>query len=826
MLYADVIVPLAVPQAYTYTLPEQWQNVVQGGMRVIVQVGVRKYYTGIVLRLHADTPEEVLRLKPIDEVLDEVPIVLPEQLKLWQWVAQYYMCTTGEVMKTALPAGLKVERETSICRASGADELQVAEGLEMRLWLALTADKPIPIKTLEKTLKHHHLLPIVRRMMAKGLVQIHEQQQRQYKPKTEARIALSEGYFDEAKLNAVFELLHRSPRQAALLTHYLDLAGAATAMRLQNAMMLNPVTKAQLLEGQESGAEAALTQLRKRGILTLVQHRVSRVKHRDFGTFKLRELNPAQQTALAAIQACFAQKEVCLLHGVTSSGKTEVYIELIERTLAAGQQVLYLVPEIALTTQLTERLGRVFGQRMAIYHSRFSDAERTELWLKQVSHTPYPLILGARSALWLPQRHLGLIIVDEEHETSYKQQDPAPRYHARDTALVLAKYLGAKVLLGTATPAVETYHHAQQGKYGLVELHERHGQVSLPKIHVADIAKLRKQRRMEGVFTPELSTAIRDSLMRGEQAILFLNRRGYAPMLECRSCGWTPRCHRCDVSLTYHLRTSQLVCHYCGMQHSKPMQCPQCENTELREMGIGTQKVEAVVAEHFPEARVARLDLDSTRKQASYERIIADFQARKTNLLIGTQMVTKGLDFAHVSTVGVLNADAAMAQPDFRAHERAFQMLLQVAGRAGRRQTQGIVVLQTCHPNLPLVGQIVAADYAAMYAQQMTEREQYLYPPFCRLVYVYLRHRHEAVVANASEWLAAYLRAGFREQLLGPETPYVGRVQSLYIRKLMVKIMPNIPLGKAKNFISEATTALKAETAYRGVVVHFDVDPV
>lgn len=826
MLYVDVIVPLAVAQAYTYALPEQWQRVVQVGMRVVVQVGASKYYTGIALRLHNDTPEAVARLKPIDDVLDDAPIVLPEQLALWQWVAQYYMCTLGEVMKAALPGGLKVERETSLCRAPEADELLLAEGIETRLWQALPQTKAMPIKALGKMLKHHHLLPIVRRMLAKGLVQVYEQQQHLYKPKTEARIVLGEGYFDEARLNAAFEQLHRSPRQAALLTHYLDLAEATTALRLQNALMLNAVTKAQLLEGQEGGAEAALTQLRKRGILNIAQHRVSRLKQRDFGAFKLRELNPSQQRALAEIEISFAQKDVCLLHGVTSSGKTEVYIELIERTLAAGKQVLYLVPEIALTTQLTERLGRIFGERMAVYHSRFPDAERTELWLKQASSAPYGLLLGARSALWLPLHNLGLIIVDEEHETSYKQQDPAPRYHARDVALVLAKRAGAKVLLGTATPAVETYHHTQQGKYALIELHERHGQVALPHIHVADVATLRKQRLMRSHFAPALSEAIRASLGRGDQAIIFLNRRGYAPMLECRACGWTPRCHRCDVSLTYHLRTGQLVCHYCGAQHNKPAQCPQCQHHELREMGIGTQKVEEYVAEHFPEARVARLDLDSTRKQSAYERIIADFQAGRTNLLIGTQMVTKGLDFERVSIVGVLNADAAMSQPDFRAHERAFQTLSQVAGRAGRRQTQGMVILQTRQPELPLVGQIVAADYRAMYAQQLVEREQYLYPPFCRLVYVYLRHRHEAVVANASQWLAAYLRIGFREQLLGPEEPYVGRVQSLYIRKLLVKITPNIPLAKAKTFLHDGVAALKNEAVYRGVAVHFDVDPV
>lgn len=826
MLYADVVVPLAVPQAYTYSVPSEWEAVVQVGMRVVVQVGVRKYYTGIVLHLHHDAPASSVQLKPIEDVPDEMPIVFPTQIALWQFVASYYMCTLGEVMKAALPSGLKIESETSICRAPEADELLLAEGIETRLWDSLPQAKPILITALAKVLKHHHLLPLVRQMMAKGLVQVYESQQRLYKPKTEARVVLGEGYFDDDRLNEAFEVLHRSPRQAALLTHYLDLADVATALRLKNPTMLSPVTKAQLLQEQGSGAEAILTALRKRGILSIEQHVVSRLKQRDFGSFKWRSLNPAQQIALAQIEQAFEDKNVCLLHGVTSSGKTEVYIELIERTLATGKQVLYLVPEIALTTQLTERLGRVFGERMAIYHSRFPDAERTELWLKQASATPYPLILGARSALWLPFSNLGLIIIDEEHETSYKQQDPAPRYHARDTALVLAQQCGAKVLLGTATPAIETYHHAQQGKYALVELHQRHGQVALPHIHVADITTLRKQRLMEGAFTPALSESIRESLGRGEQAILFLNRRGYAPMLECRSCGWTPRCHRCDVSLTYHLRTHQLVCHYCGAQHTKPTQCPQCQDTELREMGIGTQKIEEVVAERFPEARIARLDIDSTRQQSAYERIIADFQARRTNLLIGTQMVTKGLDFAHVSTVGILNADATMAQPDFRAHERAFQMLSQVAGRAGRRQTQGQVILQTRHPQLPLVEQIVSSDYTAMYRQQLLEREQYLYPPFCRLVYVYLRHRHEAVADHAAQWLAAYLRPGFREQLLGPEAPYVSRVQSLYIRKLMVKITPNIPLNKAKTYLQEACTALKKEEAYRSVVVHFDVDPV
>ncbi|MBR1732334.1 MAG: primosomal protein N', partial [Alloprevotella sp.] len=524
----------------------------------------------------------------------------------------------------------------------------------------------------------------------------------------------------------------------------------------------------------------------------------------------------------------FEDKDCCLLHGVTASGKTEVYTRLIREVLAQGKQVLYLLPEIALTAQIMQRLSRVFGGQMGIYHSKFPDAERVELYRKQAcGDAPYGLVLGARSALFLPFRDLGLIIVDEEHEPGYKQHEPAPRYNARDAALVLARLWGAKVLLGTATPSMESYHNALAGRYGLVTMATRYGGVELPEIVVEDVAELQRKKLMPTPFSPRLTEEVRAALQGGGQVILFQNRRGYSPVLECRSCGWTPRCTRCDVPLTFHQREGRVVCHYCGASHPVPARCPECEGTELRDVGYGTEKIEAAVRAVFPEARTARLDLDTTRSRTGYDAILGDFAAGRTDILIGTQMVTKGLDFDRVQVVGILNADQHLNQPDFRAYERAYQMMSQVAGRAGRRGRRGIVILQTRQPDLPVVESIVRSDYGAFYAEQAAEREAFLYPPYARVIYIYVKHRDERTCAAAADALADLLRPHFAQEcLLGPERPAVGRVQLQYIRKILLKVTPELPPSGVRRTLRACRAAVLADTRWRAVNVYFDIDPL
>jgi primosomal protein N' (replication factor Y) len=537
-----------------------------------------------------------------------------------------------------------------------------------------------------------------------------------------------------------------------------------------------------------------------------------------------RPLSGAQQKAFDEIQATFQQKGVCLLHGVTSGGKTEIYIHLIEEVLKQGKQVLYLLPEIALTTQITERLRRVFGARLGIYHSKFPDAERVEIWQKQLSEQPYDLIIGVRSSIFLPFKNLGLVIVDEEHETSYKQQDPAPRYHARNAAMVLASLYGAKTLLGTATPSLESYHNAQQGKYGLVELTERYQEIQLPEIRVIDLQDLLKRRMMKMPFSPQLLAEIRSALERKEQVILFQNRRGFAPMIECKVCGWVPKCQNCDVSLTYHKGLNQMTCHYCGAVYAVPRSCPACNGVELLHRGFGTEKIEDQILQEFPEARVARMDLDTTRTRSAYERIIRDFQEGRTDILIGTQMVSKGLDFDHVSVVGILNADTMLNFPDFRAHERAFQLMAQVAGRAGRKNRRGLVLLQTKSPQVPVIRQVVENDYWALYVSQMQERSVFHYPPYFRLIAVYLKHRKEEVLNPAAEAMAQTLRNALGRRVLGPDKPAVSRVQTLFIKKILIKVAPEDSMKKVSEFLLQVQQRMLEEPQFRSIVIYYDVD--
>ena len=819
--YADILLPLALQDTLTYRIPAHMQLAV--GQRVIVPLGKSKRYSGFVVRLHDDAPEGNFTIKEVEDIVDETPLLQPAQIKFWQWLAYYYMCTTGEVLKAALPSGLKLESEARILATDTApDEAQLTPR-QLLAYRKLSADTP---RSIEDLTRENVSLSALRFLIDNGFAQVKEHMRESFKPRTETYVRLHPDLLSDERLNEVFDSLKRSPKQDAMLLSYLHLSKPASAITLRNPKLLREVSKRELLK-ESGGTDNALKGLLDKDILERYSVEVGRLKAsavaQQLGT---RPLSDLQQRAFDDICTQFAAHSIVLLRGVTSSGKTEVYTQLIQRELEQGRQVLYLLPEIALTTQITNRLGRIFGDKMGVYHSKFPDTERVEIWRKQMSAAPYPLILGVRSSLFLPYQNLGLIIVDEEHETSYKQQDPAPRYHARDAALVLAKQLGAKVLLGTATPSIETYHHARSGRYGLVEMLQRFGGVNMPQIQVEDVKELRRKKLMKSPLSPALVEHISAALARKEQAIIFLNRRGYSPVLDCRTCGWTPHCTQCDVALTYHQRDNQLVCHYCGKSFGMPEKCPQCGDTQLRDQGYGTEKLQELIAERFPTARTARMDLDTTRSRTAYEQIIHNFQEGNTDILIGTQMLTKGLDFDRVSVVGIVNADQLMNMPDFRAHERAFQMLSQVAGRAGRRDKQGTVILQTRQPDHPLTHQIQASDYLGMFDEQVQERQLFRYPPFYRIINIYLKHPDDKVVEAAAAYLATMLRPHFPDSLLGPERPVVARVQLLYIRKFVLKVAPTLPPAGVRATLHAAKQSLCATEAFKRVQIHYDVDPL
>ena len=822
--FADILLPLALENTLTYGIPTDLQLAV--GQRVVVPLGKRKRYAGIVTRLHDEAPAEGVELKYVEEAVDEAPLLLPAQLQFWEWLANYYICTKGEVLKAALPSGLKLESEMRLIRAESPADVAEMTPLQQAIYHLLDAEKPTTLEDITSKLKRTSIINTVRQMIENGWVEVRETMRESFRARTETYVRLPESVVLEDKIDALFDGLRKGGKPYALLLAYTDLARSAAALRLRNPKLLAEVSRSQLLQRVEGG-DAALRALIEKGYLESYSVEVGRLKTcAATDTLGMRPLNDHQQRALEQIKTSFQQHDITLLHGVTSSGKTEVYMKLIEDTLAEGKQVLYMLPEIALTTQITTRLGRVFGDKMGVYHSKFPDAERVELWKRQLSDKAFPLILGVRSSLFLPFQNLGLIIVDEEHETSYKQQDPAPRYHARDAALVLAKQLGAKVLLGTATPSLESFYKARQKRYGFVEMRERFGGVELPEIIVEDVKELKRKKMMKTPFSPRLKDEISGALERKEQVILFLNRRGYSPVLDCHHCGWTPKCTQCDVSLTYHQREQRLVCHYCGKSYDVPRSCPNCHEADLRDIGYGTEKIQAAIEAVFPTARTARMDLDTTRSRAAYEQIIRKFQQGETDILIGTQMLTKGLDFDRVSVVGIINADQLTNMPDFRAHERAFQMLSQVAGRAGRRGKQGKVVMQTRQVEHPLTQQVVTNDYFGMYAEQMQERQLFRYPPFYRVIHIFLKHRDDRTVEAASAYLASLLRPHFPTDLLGPERPLVAKVQMQYIRKFMLKVAPNLQPASIRATLRAARNVVAEHPEFKGLTIYYDVDPL
>lgn len=647
-----------------------------------------------------------------------------------------------------------------------------------------------------------------------------------YVAKTETYVSLAPEYQSERAIHIALDILKHASAQRKVFEMFLTLSHWDTIRGDACAESVAEVSRDELIN-ESHGTSTTFRNLVVRKFLNTYEREIGRLNHGGEPHPELiKQLNEAQQTAYNNIVFSFLKKDVVLLHGVTSSGKTEIYIHLISQAIERHQQVLYLLPEIALTVQIRQRLQRVFGNRLGIYHSKYSDAERVEIWKRQLSATPYDVILGVRSSVFLPFTNLGLVIIDEEHETSFKQQDPAPRYHARSVAIMLARKYGAKVLLGSATPSLESWNNAHAGKFGLVSLTQRYNDIQLPEIEVVDIKDLQHRKMMKGPFSPHLMAAVRMALDNGEQAILFQNRRGFAPMIECRECGWVPHCDKCDVSLTYHKSLGQLTCHYCGTTYTVPDVCPCCGSRDLRGRGYGTEKVEDNVMELFPDARVARMDLDTTRTRNAYERLISDFSAHKTDILIGTQMVSKGLDFDKVSVVGILNADSMLNYPDFRAYEHAFMMMAQVAGRAGRKGKRGLVILQTKSPQLPVIAQVVRNDCEGFFTDLLEERRAFNYPPFCHLIYVFLKHRDDAVVASASMRLGDILRGWFGTRVLGPDKPSVAKVKTLNIRKIMLKLENGIDLAKVRLYLRKAQTMMQQDKNFRSVMVYFDVDPL
>lgn len=769
MTYANIILPLPLDGYFTYGVPDALASRVQNGMRVTVPLGKSKTYVGIVAEYPVDVPKPAkevaqqgkkkIEYKNIAEVLDDSPILLPQQLRLWKWIADYYMSPIGDVYKAALPSGLKAE-----------------DG---------------------------------------------------FRPRTELFIRLADKYRNEQTLTLLISSMKRAAKQLDVLMTYLRLTGVDNIEHLLPETELREVTREELMN-ESHASIAVIRSLQEKMILVTYEKEVGRLNHNIAPhPEKIKPLNEAQTEAYNHILVQMMGHPVTLLHGVTSSGKTEIYIHLIQKAINEHKQVLYLLPEIALTVQITERLKAVFGNRLGIYHSKYSDAERVEIWKKQLSSNPYDVILGARSAVFLPFHRLGLVIIDEEHEQSFKQQDPAPRYHARSAAIVLAQmYAGAKTLLGTATPSMESYYNAKQGKYGLVELSRRYKDIQLPSIEVVDMKDLYRRKMVSGPFSPRLLSAVRGALERGEQAILFQNRRGFAPMIECRQCGWVPKCPNCDISLTYHKSMNYLSCHYCGYTMKVPEVCPCCESKDIRGRGYGTEKIEDEIRSIFPEARIARMDLDTTHTRNAYERLINDFSTGKNNLLIGTQMVTKGLDFGKVSVVGILNADSMLNYPDFRAYEQAFMMMSQVSGRAGRKGKRGEVILQTKTPDLPVIQYVVHNDYPTFFKELLDERREFHYSPFYHLVYVYLKHRDENIVNTAGVELGSRLRDIFGARVLGPDKPAVARVKTLSIRKIVLKLENGIDYPRVRQYLRGALDAMMKDKRYGALQVYYDVDPL
>ncbi|MDE5726244.1 MAG: primosomal protein N' [Duncaniella sp.] len=824
MLFAEVLLPVPIYGTFTYRVPADMQESLRVGHRVIVPFGRRKSYTGIVAALTPVEPQGY-EIKDITIKIDDAPIVRHPQMKFWQWVADYYLCTPGEVMKAAVPAGLKIESETFISPVAGweedvADRLSVRETALLEALLA-SGEKKVTLDWLGRKTGLSAVGPAVNSLLARGAVMISENLVERYHPRKETYVAISAAKGDSSRLHEIFDSVKRGSKQEAALLTLIELSGF---MRQALEKPLE-VTRTQLME-RSGVTSTVVATLAKKGLVDLVVKEIGRFSYSGVVSGELPVLTDRQKEVLGEIHRSWLDRPVTLLHGVTSSGKTEVYIHLIDYALRDGRQALFLVPEIALTTQLTARLQRVFGSKVVIYHSKFSDSERVEIWRRLLSSSEPCVVIGARSSVFLPFSSLGLVIVDEEHEAAYKQQDPAPRYNARDAAIVLASMHGAKTLLGSATPAVETYWKALQGRFGLVELMERYGGASLPRMELVDMTAARKKGEVVGIFSNTTRSLINGAVSGGHQAIIFLNRRGYAPVARCKQCGYVPKCDKCDVSLTYHRRFDKLVCHYCGTPYAVPEVCPACKEPAIEVLGYGTERIEEEVEGFFPDVPMLRMDLDTTRCKDGYDRIIDDFSQGKAKILVGTQMVTKGLDFANVRVVSVANADTIINFPDFRSSERAFNMLEQVSGRAGRKDGEGVVAIQTYSPSHPLFPFLLSHDYIGFYNHEIAERERYCYPPFVRIIYLYVKHKDSSCASAAANDMASRLRLLLGNRVSGPEEPSVARVHTLYIRRIMLKIETNASISKVKELLRGVRVEMANNGKLSGVTFYCDVDPM
>lgn len=823
MNYAEVIIPLPVSGTFTYAVPGELSAAVCRGCRVYVQFGVRKYYTGIVASLHTNAPKYAV--KEIMAVLDEHPATRPPQMKLWEWMSAYYLCSIGEVYRAALPTGLRVESESYLSACGDDNGDRPSDGIKLSERARWVMDELAGGKmrlselTNRAARQNMRIAHTVSRLLEKGLVTADERAADKYTSKKVTMIGLgvdrsAEDYHEW--LHKAFDAVSRSQRQERLLIAFLE----STRQPLSSEM-----DRVELLR-RTGEAPSILKALLDKGIL--VQHtvKVNRYFSVTAGeSVELPSLSDAQQAAYTSILCQWKEKETVLLRGITGSGKTEIYCRIIAATLKQGNQALLLVPEISLTTQLTERLKRVFGKRLLVYHSRFSDNERVDIWQRLVQTNEPLVILGVRSAVFLPFARLGVVIVDEEHESSYKQRDPAPRYNGRDCAMMLARMHGAKTLLGSATPSIETYYKALHGRFGLVELTERYSGGGLPSVEVVDMLVQRKKKENQGIISSVLNERLKSSLADGKQAIIFQNRRGYAPSVVCSDCAWTPKCNYCDVNMVYHKSSDTLRCHYCGYASPLPRLCPACGRNTVEKYGYGTERIADDFHERFKGYRVARMDLDTTRAKDSYQDIIDEFAKGDTDILVGTQMVSKGLDFARVEVVGIMNADGMLHQPDFRAHERAFNMMVQVAGRAGRRNSPGHVVIQTTDAAHPLLQYIQSHDYPAYYAYEISEREAFSYPPFTRVIMVYIKHRDQLTAATLAAEYAALLRGVFGNRVLGPAKPAVGRIASYYLQTIMLKVEANASMPKVKSLLHEIYSRMAADARLKNAVVYYDVDP-
>lgn len=819
--FADILLPVPIPTLFTYRIPGRYGSDAVRGQRVIVQFGDRKVLTGLIVNIH-HTPPAGYEAKSILEILDDLPVVTEQQLNLFRWMSEYYLCTSGEVLKAALPAGLKLSSESMVQLHPGFNLDESVYEFSDREHMLLTHLKvnPMSYSDISRLLEVRNLYSIIKSLVAKGAILIFEEVKEKYKPKLQHRVRLTANYRDPEKIEALFQELSTKPGQEAIVLKYLQVVNILHDQKLNE----KGISIQHLSDGLSA---SSLKTLVKNGVFEKFTEIVSRFddgEEPEFGKFPL---SVDQKSALNEILNGFKTRDIVLLHGVTGSGKTAVYIHLIQQALEGGSQVLYLLPEIALTTQIVQRLKKIFGQAMGVYHSRFSDNERVEVW-NGVLNGHYKFVVGVRSSVFLPFDNLGLVIVDEEHDGSYKQYEPAPRYHARDVAMVLGKFHHAKVLLGSATPAIETYFHTQTGRYGLVTLDKRFGDAQLPEIVIADLSKERREKKLKGEFSSLLLKRIETALTSHEQVIIFQNRRGYSPLINCEDCGWIPKCVNCSVSLTYHQYRHALICHYCGYREALPIQCPTCASRRIKTVGVGTERLQEELSLYFPDASVQRMDLDTTRSRTGYESILDNFEKGETDILVGTQMVTKGLDFDRVHLVGIFNADRMMHFPDFRSYERAYQLITQVSGRAGRRERPGVVVIQTNQPDHTLLQHVLRDDFRTFYMAVMDDRNRHFYPPFSRLVEIVIKNTHHKNAKSTADALAVSLRETLPAvRILGPGTPMISKIRNQYLMNILIKIPRGaVDLQELKFKIAETAEKLGKEKNHRSSRIQIDVDPL